>query len=508
MASFYQNESAFNDSKVRSPKVTPCSGMCSLCMEGCPGTCEIGLSAVLGKAMVYPTNTGSNQVASEKPLPIDYSIFNINGHCFGAEGIEADTEKATIFNVGLEQTIGKRNPIKLAVPFTLPAIIKLNWPDYFAGAAIAGTVCVIGEGSPSKDPNLETKDGRIVKFEKLNEMLDSFRKYYRGYGQIVLQCNLEDQAMGLPEYAIKECGCEAIEFKFGQSAKGTQPANRLGSLEAALKAKASGSIVYPDPEDPAVQEAAKRNAAPRFWTYGRLPQWTEETLAAKIEELRALGMKQVFFKMAGFDREDLERVLRIASDLEVDMVTFDGNGGGSGYSPDKMMNEFGLPAVCMESALVPICDQLKAEGKYIPAICLTGGFSTEDQAFKALALGAPYIKAIGLCRASMAAAMVGKQVEKMLAQGTVPAHLAKYGSTAEEMFLELGEVRSLYPDGRAEGISLGAVGCYSYLRKMAFGVQHFAALNRKFDISLLSRKDLIPLTMDARMLMNGTWFNW
>ena len=99
--SVYQNTSAFNDSKVRSDKLTPCSGMCSLCMEGCPGTCEIGLSAVLGKAMVYPTNTGSNQVASEKPMPIDYSIFNINGHCFGAEGAPADMEKATIFNVGL-----------------------------------------------------------------------------------------------------------------------------------------------------------------------------------------------------------------------------------------------------------------------------------------------------------------------------------------------------------------------------------------------------------------------
>ena len=73
------NESAFSDTRTRSQKLTPCSGMCSFCTEDCAGTCEIGLSAVLGKAMVYPTNTGSNQIASEKDNPIDYSIFNING---------------------------------------------------------------------------------------------------------------------------------------------------------------------------------------------------------------------------------------------------------------------------------------------------------------------------------------------------------------------------------------------------------------------------------------------
>ncbi|MBQ1579714.1 MAG: hypothetical protein IIZ86_01105 [Firmicutes bacterium] len=51
------NDSAFSDTKTRSQKLTPCSGMCSFCTEDCIGTCEIGLSAVLGKAMVYPTNT-------------------------------------------------------------------------------------------------------------------------------------------------------------------------------------------------------------------------------------------------------------------------------------------------------------------------------------------------------------------------------------------------------------------------------------------------------------------
>lgn len=501
-----KNESSFNDTKMRSEKITPCSGMCSLCSTNCLGTCEVGLSAVLGKAMVYPTNTGDNQVASEKDNPVNYSIFNINGRCFGAEGAAEDGDQATIFNVKLDRVIDGKNPVKLNVPLMLPALIKLNWKDYFSAAAMIGTVCVIGEGAPSKDPNLQYKNGKIIRFEALKEMLNAFNKYDRGYGQIVLQCNTDDDVQGLPEYAITQCGAKAIEFKFGQSAKGTQPAVRLRSLEEAKAKKASGFLVHPDPDDPKVAEAANKHRTSTFWTYGRLPMWTEDYLTKRIKELRELGMQNVYFKMAGFDRRDLERVLRIASSAEVDMVTFDGAGGGSGYSPDKMMNEWGLPAVCIESAIVDVCHKLKAEGKYIPFITITGGFSSEDQVFKALAIGAPYVKAVGLCRATMAAAMVGDKIGKLLTDGDVPKHLQKFGSNKEDLFVELGELRSIYGDA-ADEIPLGAVGAYSYLSKIAFGLQHFAALNRKFDIDLVDSSDVIPLTEDARKLLNGTWFS-
>lgn len=500
-----KNESSFNDTKMRSAKITPCSGMCSLCSAQCVGTCEIGLSAVLGRAVVYPTNTGDNQIASEKDYPVDYSLFNINGRCFGALGAPEQSDEATIFNVKLGRVIAGDNSVRLALPLTLPALIKLNWKDYFAAAAMAGTVCVIGEGSPGKDPDLECKNGKIVRFAMLREMLDAFNRYDRGYGQIAVQCNVEDDAQGLPEYAITRCGAKAIEFKFGQSAKGTQPAVRLRSFAEAKAKKKDGILVHPDPDDPAVAKAAENGRAPTFWSFLRLPMWTEAWLEKRIGTLRDLGMQNVYFKMAGFDRRDIERVLRIASSLKVDMVTFDGAGGGSGYSPSKMMNEFGLPAVCIESAVAAVCRQLEAEARHIPFITITGGFSSEDQVFKALAIGAPYIKAVGLCRATMAAAMVGERIGKLLAEGTTPKHLEGFGSTKEELFLELGELRSLYGDA-ADSIPLGAVGAYSYLKKIAFGLQHFAALNRKFAVDLLDANDVIPLTEEARKLLSGTWF--
>lgn len=146
------------------------------------------------------------QMRSEKVMPLDWSHFNINGRVFGAVGAPADSDQATIFNVNTALTIGRRNPVKLAMPVILPALIKLNWQDYFAGAAMAGVNCVIGEGAVSKDANAVIENGKIVKFDKLNEMLDAFRKFYRGYGQIIPQVNVEDDALGLPEYALTQCG--------------------------------------------------------------------------------------------------------------------------------------------------------------------------------------------------------------------------------------------------------------------------------------------------------------
>ncbi len=497
--------SSFNRTKMRdAAHVCGFSGMCAMCTADCIGSCEIGLSAVRGMEMVYPTTTGENQIASEKTYPVDYSHFNINGRVFGAVGAPLDADKATIYHVNLETEIGTLNPVKLAMPILLPALIKLNWPDYFGGAAMAGVNAVIGEGAVSKDPTLRYENGKVVHAPKLREMLDAFNRYDRGYGQIVLQVNYDDDAQGVPDYAIRECGAKAIEFKFGQSAKGTQPANLVGSLEDALKKREQGFLVLPDPLDPAVQDAYRRRACPAFHTYGRLPLWSEEYLLGRIDQLRDMGMTNVYFKMAGFDPEDLEHILRLASKAQVDMVTFDGAGGGSGYSPCKMMNEWCLPTVAMESILYGILKKLRTEELPLPHVAITGGFTTEDQIYKALALGAPFVSAVGVCRAGMAAAMSAKKIGELIKAGKVPPELARYGNTVDELFSDLPELRGLYGE-RADTFSTGAIGVYSYLNRLAYGLRHFAALNRKFDVKYIERRDIFPLTRDALDLLNGTW---
>ena len=156
--------SVFNRTKMRDPShVCSFSGMCAMCTADCIGSCEIGLSAVRGMETVYPTTTGENQIASEKVYPVDYSHFNINGRAFGAMGAPLDADRATIYHVGLEREIGTLNPVKLALPIILPALIKLNWPDYFGGAAMAGVNAVIGEGAVSKDPTLVYENGKVFR---------------------------------------------------------------------------------------------------------------------------------------------------------------------------------------------------------------------------------------------------------------------------------------------------------------------------------------------------------
>nr|WP_319392235.1 glutamate synthase-related protein [uncultured Desulfobacter sp.] len=492
--------SGFTNAKNRSTFISPQSGMCSLCTEDCAGTCEIAQAAVLGKMSVYPATTGSNQIASEKDYPLDFSCFNINGRVFGAVGVPADYENAEIFNVDLTTSYGHDNEVKLDLPFILPALIKLNWQDYFGGAAMAGVTCIVGEDARQKDPELLIENGKVTSFPMLTRIHDSFYRYYRGSGQMVLQCNSDDHLMGVPEIALQKYGFKALEFKFGQAAKGTQPVNKLKGYEDAVKKKYSGMLVHPDPFDKNILKLRKNGCCPNFYSYGRLPQWTEERISKRISELREMGMKNVYFKMAGYDIADIERVIDMAIDNGVDMVTFDGAGGGSGYSPSKMMNEWCLPTVTLENNVTAICKTRRAQGKKLPAMVITGGFSSEDQAYKALALGNGEFKAIGFCRAAMAAAMTGKRIGYNIKNGDIPAFYKKFGSNIEEIFGDLPDLRAIY-GLEANQFSTGAIGVFSYLNKLGNGLRHFSALNRKFNIAFADRSDLIPLTAEARLIL-------
>jgi hypothetical protein len=105
----------------------------------------------------------------------------------------------------------------------------------------------------------------------------------------------------------------------------------------------------------------------------------------------------------------------------------------------------------------------------------------------------------------MAAAMTGKTIGEQIRNGQVPDRFKSYGATVEEIFCDLPDLRALYGT-RANQFPTGAIGVFSYLNKIAFGIKHFAALNRKFSLDLLDKTDLIPLTSEARVLMAGQWF--
>lgn len=63
------NSSAATLTKNRTDgSITPSSGMCVTCIDGCIGMCEIGKSAYRGHEVIYPQPFGVITTASEKSL--------------------------------------------------------------------------------------------------------------------------------------------------------------------------------------------------------------------------------------------------------------------------------------------------------------------------------------------------------------------------------------------------------------------------------------------------------
>ena len=489
--------SSLTNTKVRTPNfVTFSSGMCSVCTSNCIGTCEIGISAIRGSEAIYPFATDVYQFASEKEYPLDFSHFNINGRVFGAMGCDENSDMATFPKVKTDFQFGIGRNVKLKAPIILPAMAKLNWKDYYAGAALAGVLVVIGEDVVAKDAGLKLENGKVVESPLLREMVNAFKTHYHGYGDIILQANVDDENLSVLEFAISKLGVKSVELKFGQAAKGIQGMGRLKTIEEALKFQAMGYLIYPDPSDPQIAEDYRKNRGKPFEKIGKLPMWSETTLTSRVEELRKLGAEIICFKTGPYDAKDLIRILKIASATKVDLVTFDGASGGTGNSPVKMMNEWGAPTVPLESMVYDILKRMDEKKYYLPQIAITGGFSMEDHVFKGLALGAPYIQLVGIGRAAMAAATVGKVVGDAIANGNIPKEYAGYGDSIESVFEGYKRLKKIYGD-KTSDISPGAVGLYSYLERITTGIQQLMALNRKFSLAHICRNDIVALTDHA-----------
>src|SRR5512134_235019 len=102
------NSSAATLTKNRTEgSIVPISGMCVTCVDGCIGMCEIGKSAYRGHEVIYPQPFGVISTASEKDYPVGYSHLNIMGGVTGAQGIEADSDRAIFPAVSLEVRLGR-----------------------------------------------------------------------------------------------------------------------------------------------------------------------------------------------------------------------------------------------------------------------------------------------------------------------------------------------------------------------------------------------------------------
>ena len=145
--------------------------------------------------------------------------------------------------------------------------------------------------------------------------------------------------------------------------------------------------------------------------------------------------------------------------------------------------------------------QLAEQGEDLPAICVAGGFTFEDQIFKGLAMGAPFVKLVGMARSPIAAAMVGKTIGKSIGRGEIPVYVQRFGQTKEEIFVTAAELRKELGAEYFENLPTGAIGLYTYYERLAQGLRQLMAGARKFKLddpgTRPDRGDLVTLTREA-----------
>lgn len=495
------NSSAATLTKNRTDEsITTLSGMCVTCVDGCIGMCEIGKSAFRGHEVIYPQPFGVITTASEKKYPVDYSHFTIMGTAVGAHGIEPDSDKAIFPAVDLEVKFGHDNGIKFKLPWIIPGIgstniAKNNWEGLAIGSAIAGTGLTIGENVVGMDPQATFSNGDIVDTTDLKRRVKLYQDHQLdGYGAIIVQANVEDTRLKVQEYAIDKLGVEIVELKWGQGAKDIGGEVKIRDLKKAQLLYNRGYVVLPNPMDENVIQAFNRGAFKEFERHSRVGMVSEEGFAQRVEELRKAGAKYVFLKTGAYRPADLARAIAYASKYNIDLLTVDGAGGGTGMSPWRMMNEWGVPPVELHSLLYQYADQLHNKGKYIPALALAGGFTFEDQIFKGLALGAPYVKLIGMARGPIAAAMVGKTIGKAIDEQQLPVYVERFGQSKEEIFVTAEALRHELGEEMYAKMPPGAIGLYTYYERLAQGLRQLMAGNRKFGLNHIERDDIASLT--------------
>ncbi len=322
--------------------------------------------------------------AGDKDYPIDYSHLNIQGYALGAkglpDGVEGNPDNTLFPMVSTETEFGHTNKVKMKVPIFTGAlgsteIARKNWEHFAVGAAISGVSIVCGENVCGIDPELELdKHGKVANAPDMKRRVELFRRYQQdGYGDILVQMNVEDTRLGVAEYCVEKLGVTTMELKWGQGAKCIGGEIKVNSLDRALELQRRGYLVTPDPSDPAIQAAFADGAIRQFERHSRLGFVEEDAFYAEVQRLRDLGVKRVTLKTGAYPMRELAMAMKWASNAKIDLLTIDGAPGGTGMSPWRMMEEWGVPTFYLQCMANELAEKLAQQGAYVPDIAIAGG---------------------------------------------------------------------------------------------------------------------------------------
>jgi len=211
-----------------------------------PGQLRDLSSHLRGREVIYPGPFGQITAGADKNYPVDYSHLNIQGYALGGIGLpggtEANPDTAVFPSVNTETEYGWDFKVKMRLPIFTGAlgsteIARKNWEHFAVGAALSGITLVCGENVCGIDPGLElNSDRKITKSPEMDRRIEIYKRYHRGYGEILVQMNVEDTRLGVAEYVISKHGLQTIELKWGQGAKCIGGEIKVQSLDRALRA--------------------------------------------------------------------------------------------------------------------------------------------------------------------------------------------------------------------------------------------------------------------------------
>ena len=519
-----------NDASGTVNRGNPCeSGLCTLCVSDCKGKCETWLSSLVGRKLLYPRNFGNSTSGANHTSAVGagYHALRIQGYAYGSQGLPAglskDPDDCVFPNVDIQTTFGGEITTKCRVPMMTGAlgstfIAAKYWNSFAAGAALCGFPIVIGENVVGVDKKSQLEKGRVISAPELDRRIDTFLRYYDGYGAVIVQINVEDTRTGVAEYLIDKYGDQVIiELKWGQGAKDIGGEIQVTDLEYAKFLKDRGYVVDPDPYDPTVQEAFKQRAIQSFARHSRLgatdiddSDGVEKAFKESVAYLRKLGYKRISLKTGAYGMEALAMAIRYAADCGLDLLTVDGAGGGTGMSPWNMMQHWGVPSLDLHAKTYEYCKLLDDNGTKVPDIALAGGFAREDHIFKALALGAPYTKLVCMGRAPMIPGYLGSNIEGTFKPEkraelsghweSLPTSVKNVGTYPEEIFAGWEAVKNKVGADEMDSVPFGAVAMYGYADKLACGLQQFMAGARKFDLANISRDDIMSANRETEAI--------
>ncbi|WP_316897105.1 glutamate synthase-related protein [Pseudodesulfovibrio indicus] len=491
------------------------SGLCTLCRADCQGKCETWLSSLRGREILYPRDFGLVTAGSGNTchVGVSYNSLRIQGLNYGAMGA-ADTNADLLFtDVSLETSFGAREITKCKVPFMTGAlgstfIAAKYWDSFAVGCALVGAPIVVGENVVGVDREAEFKNGRVCKAPELERRIETYMRYYDGFGAIIVQLNVEDTRNGVAEYVAEKYGDKVIiELKWGQGAKNIGGEIEVSSIEYAQFLKKRGYLVDPDPDREEVKEGFAKGSVKHFARHSRLGYTNLSTydqvrdeFMNSVKYLRELGFKRISLKTGSYGMEALAMAIKFASEAELDLLTMDGSGGGTGMSPWNMMESWGVPSILLHAKAHEYASRLAARGKRVVDMSFAGGFAKGSNIFKALALGAPFAKMICMGRAMMIPGFLGANIEGALfperraaVSGNwdkLPAAVTRYGQVPEEIFACYQDVAKHVGAAEMKHIPLGAVGIWSLVDKLSAGLQQLMCGARKFRLRDVAREDI------------------